>query len=100
MKRTQVTGLLFLIGGIALTILNWRFALADGKYYLTMSVLAPFAACAGLSVLLYPPPLTESGNVQQRTWKDVPTGQKVLFGVGGVLGLANWGLISGVLSTL
>ncbi len=98
MKRMQLTGLLFLIGGVAMTILNWRFALADGKYYLTMSVLAPFAACAGLSSLLYPPPLTESGHIQQRTWKDVPTGQKALFALGVVLGILNWVLISGVLS--
>jgi hypothetical protein len=96
-QRTQLTGLFFLLGGVALTIFNWRFALADGKYYVSASFLAPFVACVGLSVLLYPLPVTETGAVQRRPWKDLPTGQKMLYGVGVVLGVVNWVLISGVL---
>jgi hypothetical protein len=95
MKRIQVIGLFFLIGGVAMTILNWRFALADGEYYVTTSFLAPFAACI---VLRYPPPLTQTGAVQQRPWKDLPTGQKALFGGGILAGVFNLVLISGVLN--
>lgn len=98
--RMQLMSLLFLIGGIAMTILNWRFAMADSKYYVALSFLGPFTACVGLSMLLYPPPQTETGAVQQRPWKDIPAGQKALFGTGIALGAVNWVLISGVLSTL
>jgi hypothetical protein len=97
-QRTKLFGLLFLIGGLVMTILHWRYALAYGKYFVAMSILAPFVACAGLAMLLYPPALTETGAVQQHPWKELPTGQKTLYGLGGVLGVVNWVLISGVLS--
>jgi hypothetical protein len=97
-RRTQLIGTLFLIGGLVMTIFHWRYALTYGKYFVAISVLAPFVACAGFAMLLYPPPITETGAVQQRPWQELPTGQKTLYGLGAVLGVVNWVLISGVLS--
>jgi hypothetical protein len=100
MKRTQVTGLLFLIGGVGLTIFNWHGALTYGKYHIGITFLAPLVACVGFSLLLYPPAQAAGGGVQQKPWKELPTGQKVLFGSGLALGAVNWVMISGILSTL
>jgi len=63
-------------------------------------VFAPFFACLGLALVLYP--ITKEESVQkygtpQMPWKHMPLGMKMLVVIGILLGLLQWAFFAGTM---
>jgi hypothetical protein len=100
-RNTRFLGLFFTVCGLIGMIINWHSALTDGSYYIQASFLAPFGICMGLAVILFPTQLQKSPDgkgLKKQSWQERPLGQRVLIGVGVVLGVVNWLFISGTLN--
>lgn len=94
-RNIQLTGLLMLLGGIFLLIINWRSVLADGTYWIYASFLAPMAMCWGVSMLL-----TKNKKLPDGTTEAAVMNQKGFVALGVILGVINWLLISGLVPLL
>jgi hypothetical protein len=96
-KRIGMVIMFIGLGGIAII---WHSVFTKGIYWPKPSALFPFLACLGLSIYMYPLGKKESlmkyGSAQV-PWKHIPKKQKLLLGIGFLLGVLHWALLSGKL---
>jgi hypothetical protein len=91
-------GIFILIIGIVGNAYNWNAFLNNGYYFVKASILFPFFACLGLSIIIYPMSreerLAKYGS-DQIPWKDYPIGQKILIAVGLIIGILQFIFFNG-----
>ena len=98
--QARLIGLLLMIIGSAGDAYVWHSVLTHGKFSQTVSIFAPFAAFAGLSMIFYPMTKAESlerYGTEQIPWKHIPAPQKIMVVGGLVLGLLQWAAFKGFL---
>ncbi len=99
----RLFGVVAMFIGTSGTLYQWYVALTDKVYWVKASFLFPVFIFLGLSVILYPTSKAENlakFGCEQMPLKHYPLGQKVLLGVGVILGTLNLALLSGILNVI
>lgn len=85
--------------GVAGNIYNWHLFRTAGRFFDKESILFPFFAFLGLSVMIYP--LTKEERISrfgkdQIPFRGLPAGQKILVGTGLIIGIVQWLWLEGL----
>lgn len=99
LNKIRLGGLLILLIGVLGNIYNWYQVLNTGKFFVKASILFPFFALLGLSIILYP--MTKEERIakfgtEQIPLSGYPLGQKILVGLGLLIGILQWVWLQGL----
>ncbi|HNF14896.1 MAG TPA: hypothetical protein PK453_14600 [Leptospiraceae bacterium] len=93
MNKIRLGGLLIMLIGILGNVYNWVQVMNAGQFFEKASILFPFFAFLGLSVIIYP--MTKEERLSrfgsdQIPLRGLPRGQKILVGAGLLIGIIQW----------
>lgn len=100
LNKIRLGGLLVMLIGVLGNAYNWHQVLNAGQFFAKASIIFPFFAFLGLSIIIYP--MTKEERISkfgsdQIPLSGLPRGQKILAGTGLLIGIVQWLWLEGLI---